>query len=68
MNIAAKFQLYPSYSFWGDEFLLFFFTNLAFLLPCQPIQFIGLDKNDMFGRGLLKEYFRKTFVKISAMR
>ena len=28
----------------------------------------GLDKNAVFGRGLLKEHFCKTFVKISAVR
>ena len=24
MNISAKFQLYPSYGFWGDDFLIYF--------------------------------------------
>ena len=24
MNITTKFQLYPPYGFWGDDFLLFF--------------------------------------------
>ena len=38
MNISAKFQLYTSYGFWGDYFLIFF-ANLSFLLPCQPIKF-----------------------------
>ena len=44
------------------------FGNLAFLLPWQPIKFNGLDKIHIFGRGLLKEHFCKTSVKISAMR
>ena len=42
------------------------FTNLAFLLPCQAIKFSGLDRTNMFGRGLLKEHFCKSFVKINA--
>ena len=29
MNIYAKFQLYPPYSFWGIDFWIFF-TSLAF--------------------------------------
>ena len=24
MNISAKFQIYPPYRFWGDDFLIFF--------------------------------------------
>ena len=57
MNIPAKFQLYPASNF----FFIYFFTNLAFQLPWQPIKFIGLDKIDMFGTGLLKGHFCKTF-------
>ena len=71
MNISAKFQLHPPYGFWADDFFLDFFANLAFRLPWQPIKFIGLDKIHMFRgvrRGLLKERFCKTFVKISAVR
>ena len=40
---------------------------LALWLPWQ-IKFRDLDKNNMFGRGLLKEHFFNTFVKISAVR
>ena len=46
----------------------YLFANLAFRLPRQPIKFRDLDKIHMVGRGLLKEHFGKTFVKISAMR
>ena len=46
----------------------YFFTNLAFWLPWQLIKFSGLNKIHMFGRGLLKEHFCKTFVKISTVR
>ena len=46
----------------------YFFANLAFRLPGQPIKFSSLDKIHMVGRGLLKEHFFKTFVKISAVR
>ena len=45
----------------------YFFSNLAFLLSWKPIEFRGLDKNDTFGRGLLKEHFYKVFVRKSAV-
>ena len=38
------------------------------MLPWQPIEFRGLNKIQIFGRGLLKEHFCKTFVKVSAVR
>ena len=44
------------------------FGNLSSRLPWQQIKFRGLDKNELFGRGPLKEHFCKTFVKISAVR
>ena len=52
----------------SEEMILYIFENLAFLLSWQPIKFSGLDKIHIFGRGLLKEHFCKTFVKISAER
>ena len=55
-EISAKFQLHPPYGFWGDDFE-YFFSNLSFGLPWQPIRFSSLDKIHMFGRGLLKEHF-----------
>ena len=60
MNMFAKFQLHPTYGFWGDDFLIFF-RNLSFRLPWQPIKFSGLHKIHMFGRGLLKEHSVKFF-------
>ena len=65
MNSCAKFQLHFPY-----EEMMFehFSANLAFRLPSQPTKFRGLDKNDIFGRGQLKEHFCKTFVQISATR
>ena len=36
-------------------------------MPWQPINFRGLDKTDMFGRGLHTEHFGKMFVRISAV-
>ena len=45
----------------------YLFANLAFRLPWQPIKFSDLNKVHMFGRGLLKEHFCKTFVKISTV-
>ena len=45
----------------------YFFPNLAFWLHGNQSKFSGLDKIDRFGRGLLKEHFCKTLVKISAV-
>ena len=58
MNISAEFQLYSPYGFWGDEF------SLSVAMATNQIQ--QLDKIHIFGRGLLKKHFCKTFVKISA--
>ena len=41
VNKSAKFRLYPPYSFWEDEFLLYVFSNLGF-----RFKFRGLDMND----------------------
>ena len=41
MNIYAKFQLHPPYGFWEEDFWIFFFENLAFRLPWQPIKDSG---------------------------
>ena len=67
MNIYAKFQLHPPYGFSEEDFLIFFFENLAFRLPWQPIKISDIDEFHMVGRGLLQEHFCKTFVKISAV-
>ena len=53
MNIYAKFQLHPPYGFWEEDFWIFFFKNLAFRLPWQPIKISDLDKIHMVGKGLL---------------
>ena len=67
MSISTKFQLHSPYGFCVDDFLTFF-SYLAFLLPWQPIKFSCLDKIHIFGKGLFKKHFSKTFVKISAVR
>ena len=56
MNISTKFQLHPPYSFRGDD-SEYFFANLAFRFPWQPIKFSGLDKIHMVGRGWRGESF-----------
>ena len=66
MNISTKFQLHSPYCS-EEKIFDFFFANLAFQLPWQPIKFSSLDKIYMVGRGLLNEHFCKT-VKISAVR
>ena len=65
MNISAKFQLHLPYGFWEDDFQVFF--HKFSLSVTNQIQQFG-QNSYMFGRGLLKEHFCKTFVKISAMR
>ena len=46
VNISANFQLCPLVVF--EEMIFeYFFSNLAFQLPWQPIKFRGLDKNVM---------------------
>ena len=64
MNISAKFQLHPLIT---SEEMNFGEANRNFSLSVA-IKFSGLDKIHIFSRGLLKEYFCKTFVKLSAMR
>ena len=66
MNIYAKLQLHPPYGFWEKTFEYFFFENLPFWLPWQPIKISDLDKIHMVGRGLPQEHFCKHFFKISA--
>ena len=58
MNIYAKFQLHPPYGFWEEDFWIFFFENLAFWLPWQPIKISDLDEIHTVGRGLLQNHFR----------
>ena len=49
-----------------EKIFEYFFENLPYMLPWQPIKFSDLDK--MNRRGLLKKHFCKPFVTISAMR
>ena len=51
-----------------EKFFEYSFANLSFRLPWQPIKFSSLDTMHMLHRGLLKEHFCKTFVKISTVR
>ena len=41
MNISAKFQIYPPYGFWGDDFLIFFhkFSLSVAMATNQSLQF-----------------------------
>ena len=59
MNISAKFQLYPPYSFWGVDFWIF-----PPILPfgCHDNQSnLEVWAKSMFGRGRLKKTFLKNF-------
>ena len=67
MSVYAQFSFIP-YTASEEMIFEYFFANLAFWLPWQLIKFSGLNKIHMFGRGLLKEHFCKTFVKISTVR
>ena len=43
MNIAANFQLYAPYSFWGDAFLIFFHKlNLSVAMTTNQTEVFGL--------------------------
>ena len=66
-NISAKFQLHPPYGFWGDDFLILF-HKFSLSVAMATIKFSSLDKIHMIHRGLLKEHFCKTFVKIPTVR
>ena len=50
-----------------DFWFFFFFENLAFRLPWQPIKISDFDKIHMVGSGLLQKHLSKTFVKMSAV-
>ena len=43
----------------GEKIFDYFFENLPFILPWQPIKFSDLDKIHMNRRGLLKKHFCK---------
>ena len=61
-DMSVKFQLHPPYDF--QMIFEYIIANLTFQLPWQSN---GLDKIHMLGRGLFKEHFCDTFVKISAV-
>ena len=58
MNMYAKFQLH-SLMISEEKIFEYFFENLPFMLPWQPIKFTDLDKINMNRRGLLKKHFCK---------
>ena len=61
----AKFQLHPPYGSEKKNFD-FFFENLPFMLPSQPIKSSDLDKSRMKHGGLLDKHFCKK-IQISPM-
>ena len=65
MNIAANFQLYFPYSFWGDAFaILFHKINFSVAMTTNEIE---VFENDVFERDLNERHFCNTFLKISAI-
>ena len=67
MDIPVKFRLHPPYGFWGDDFWVFLRKfNISVAMATNQIQ--QYAQIHIFGRGLLKEQYCKTFVKISAVR
>ena len=58
MDMYTKFQLQPPYGSEEKNFE-YFFENLQFMLPWQPIKFRDLDKIHMNRRGLFKKHFCK---------
>ena len=67
MNIYAKFSFIPLMASEKKILNFFFYKNLAFWLPWQPIKISDLDKIHMVGKGLLQKHFCKTFFKTSAV-
>ena len=65
----AKFQLHPPFLLMVSEKKNFeyFFENLPFMSPCQPIKSSDLDKSRMKHGGLLNKYFYKKKIQISPM-
>ena len=51
-----------------EKIFEYFFENLPFMLPWQPIKFSYLDKIHMNRRGLLKKHFYKKKKKNLNMR
>ena len=47
-----------------EKIFEYFFENLPFMLPWQPVKFIDLDKIHMNRRELLKKHFCKTNLNI----
>ena len=42
INISVKFQLYPLYGFWGDDFWIFFLKfSLSVVMATNQIQMFG---------------------------
>ena len=66
-TFMQSFSFISSYGFSEEDFLIFFYKNLTFQLPWQPIKISDLDKIHMVRRGLLQNHFCKTFFKISAV-
>ena len=66
-TILQSFSFIPHTA--SEELIFdYFFVNVAFWLPWEPIKLRGYNKKGMFGRRPLKEHFCKCFVKTSAKR
>ena len=63
MNMYAKIQLHPLTASEEKNFE-YFFENLPFMLPWQPIKFSDLDKIHRNRRGILKKHFCKKNLNI----
>ena len=63
MNMYANFSFIPLTAS-EEKIFEYFFENLSFMLPWQPIKFSDLDKIHMNRRGLLKKHFCKKNLKI----
>ena len=57
-TILQSFSFIPQTA--SEELIFkYFFENLPFMLPWQPIKFSDLDKIHMNRRGLLRKHFYK---------
>ena len=60
----AKYQLHKANSFWGEDFQRFFFENLPFLGPKQPIKISDQNEGHLKLRALLNKHFSKNNVQL----
>ena len=68
INISIKSQPYRACGFRADDFIKYFFLFFGILVSMATSKKIRTgQQTHLPGRGLFKEHFYKSFVKISTM-